>query len=85
NVSADDVVKVFPNTAHEILFLELPSNTKELTLDITDISGKIIQSLRFDAMRTDRISIDVSNLPMGIYNLKWFDKTWFSKRFAVIH
>lgn len=85
NVSANDVVKVFPNPAHEILFLELPSNTKELTLDITDISGKIIQSLRFDAMRTDRISIDVSNLPMGIYNLKWFDKTWFSKRFAVIH
>ena len=85
HIPSEDAVKVFPNPASDLLFLDLPSSTRELTLEITDLSGKVIQSARFDAMRSDRVSIDVSNLPTGIYNLKWCDKTWFSKRFSVIH
>lgn len=85
NFSANDVVKVFPNPSNDILFLDLPSNTSELSIDIIDISGKVFQSSTFDAMRNDRISIDVSHLPAGIYTLKWRDKTWHSQRFTVIH
>ncbi len=58
-------VKIFPNPAHDKLFIQLP--VKEASVSIFDLSGKrLIDNLIIN----NEISIDISNLAEGIYYIE---------------
>jgi len=61
-----NILKVYPNPANEILNIISP--TKETaTLNIYSTNGTLIKNLTINAQKT---SIDISDLPQGIYTLK---------------
>ena len=64
----DDAVKMYPNPAHDILFVEIPDFTEGVaSAQIFDVTGRIIHSERtnFDLFR-----INTSRYAKGIYFLK---------------
>lgn len=54
-------IKIYPNPAKDILNIELPSNIKNFSVEINDMSGKLIS-----AYENER-KINVSKLSKGVY------------------
>ncbi|MCC7302486.1 MAG: T9SS type A sorting domain-containing protein [Bacteroidia bacterium] len=61
---ADEFIRVFPNPATEMIYIE--SSSKLHTLKVLDLSGRAIMHL---AGESTNFSIDISSLPPGIYIL----------------
>jgi photosystem II stability/assembly factor-like uncharacterized protein len=57
-------IKVFPNPANEILFIELEENA---TLEIINIQGQIVDS---NSLIEKVNNLDISNLGSGVYTLR---------------
>jgi hypothetical protein len=66
------IMNIYPNPATEGIFVQLPDGFKATTWDITDVLGRVRQLV---ATQTQEIpvSIDVSQLPAGLYWLRAFD------------
>ncbi|MFY1046254.1 M28 family peptidase [Chryseobacterium sp. GP-SGM7] len=54
-------IKIYPNPAKDILNVELPNNIKKFSLEISDMSGKLISTY------VNENKINVSKLPTGVY------------------
>jgi aminopeptidase YwaD len=54
-------IKIYPNPAKDILNIELPANIKNFSLEINDMSGKLIST------HGNESKINVSKLPNGVY------------------
>lgn len=54
-------IKIYPNPAKDILNVELPTNIKNFSLEINDMSGKLI------SIHENENKINVSKLPNGVY------------------
>lgn len=66
-----DGVKLYPNPASGQLSIECPSLKNEmLSLDMFDLSGRIVKSLRFN--NTGIFSFDCSGLPQGPYHIRLY-------------
>ena len=70
-----DEVKVFPNPSSGLINVQTNSfGNSELIL--TDVSGRIMQSRSFEK----KVSVDISEMPSGIYTIRIVDQTHvFSK------
>lgn len=62
-----DQVKMWPNPATEILNLDLGSVKHAGTVEVFDLTGKVLQSVAFQAQSSLRLPI--STLPAGLYVL----------------
>ena len=60
-------VKVFPNPVSTDLYIEIANNTNTVALDLFDVSGKIVLQ---KAVSNESISLNMKNLPQGVYFLK---------------
>ena len=87
-VKGDDVmpVKIYPNPASEMISIEvLAKQSGNLTIDIYDASGKIIQHQVSDCTKDMAIlrSFDVSKFASGVYQVKILmpDKTFLAGKF----
>lgn len=61
-------IKVFPNPVKTILNVEISDNTSEnIAFDLFDVSGKLVVQ---KSITKQEISLDMKNLPSGIYFLK---------------
>ena len=60
-------VKVFPNPVSTDLYIEIANNTNTIALDLFDVSGKIVLQ---KAVSNESISLNMKNLPQGVYFLK---------------
>lgn len=69
--TAADAVKVYPNPASQILYVETAAGfctEAGISVDITNIVGKNVKSLYFDNTGgAEKLSIDVGNMYPGIY------------------
>ena len=69
-LSVNDIVelesKVYPNPANDVLNIELAEQSGLLTIDIHDLSGRLLNNIEFRNVE-NRISLDVSALTSGLY------------------
>jgi len=73
-IDKDLDVKLYPNPATNLLFLESESLGYEyIDYGIYDITGKELLNLDFN-LRESIIDVDVSILPTGIYVFRIYDK-----------
>ncbi len=70
-------INIFPNPTTGTLTIELPTNlyTNSLQLQLSDLQGKTVLQRKIEGKRTqsEQISLDVHDLPNGIYLLNLFD------------
>jgi subtilisin family serine protease len=75
----ENSLKVYPNPFSSIINLSYTSNgTGKLRIDVTDAQGKIVKSMDGQASVKDtamKISLNLGNIPSGIYILKVSDGT----------
>ncbi|MBK1896489.1 M28 family peptidase [Chryseobacterium paridis] len=66
SINALESVKIYPNPTKDFLTLEVPSNVKNFSFEITDLLGRSLLK------QENQTRINVSNLPKGVYlgNLK---------------
>lgn len=60
-------IKVFPNPVKSNLNVEISGNTESIALDLFDVSGKLVMQ---KSITNEAISMQIKNLPRGIYFLK---------------
>ncbi|MEP7197629.1 MAG: T9SS type A sorting domain-containing protein [Saprospiraceae bacterium] len=76
--------KLYPNPASQILYVDLQqSSIRNFNLTIKNLQGKNIETHNYD--NTEVLSLDISNIPTGVYLLELFSKEkgrmqkWFIK------
>jgi uncharacterized delta-60 repeat protein len=62
-------LRIFPNPAGNILFVQANGENEKALFKITDIAGRKLKEVNFTLNGTASIPIDISTLPKGIYNL----------------
>ena len=67
-------LQVFPNPAKEILFVEAYGNNENTVVQIVDGGGRKIKETKVFMNGETSFSVDISNLPRGIYNLILYKK-----------
>jgi hypothetical protein len=60
-------VKVFPNPVSSNLNIEINSNSDSIALDLYNVTGKLVLQ---KAMSNEAFSLNMKNLPQGIYFLQ---------------
>lgn len=60
--------QLFPNPSNGLFTMEMEENYQQATLNLFDLTGKIIDSKTINNQQ--RISLDYSNLPKGMYQLQ---------------
>ncbi len=60
-------VSIFPNPVANVANIELPSTEESVTIQVMDISGRVIQSEIIDAPQGETVSMDVTSLQNGLY------------------
>ena len=63
-------LKLSPNPTKNTLFIRASGDNEKGTFVITDVSGRIMQEIKVDLTGDTYLSIDVNNLPNGVYNLQ---------------
>ncbi|MCX6251948.1 MAG: T9SS type A sorting domain-containing protein [Bacteroidetes bacterium] len=78
----DKIISICPNPASDEITVKYPPKSHGSSVQIFDVTGKLTYQ---DYSFTEK-SIDVSNLPNGIYLLKYSDNKYLSiKKFIVRH
>lgn len=62
---------IYPNPVDNILFIELLPQINNASIQITDLTGKIIHNTK--ANGNEKVSIDFSNIKQGIYFVKVYE------------
>ena len=65
--------RIYPNPVNDILNLKCDNFTKDIKVEVTDITGKRLQSQT--ALNGEVVNLDVSALPSGVYFVKMYDKS----------
>jgi len=74
--SANEVVKIYPNPASSMCFIELQNGHGYHSLQLTDVTGKVIRQLVLQPSVTKQ-KIDISDLSEGMYMVRFVGKTSF--------
>jgi len=73
-VGLDDLtitkLKLYPNPATSTIKLDLPENQSEFTYQIFDINGKLVKKPTNIDSNYSTLSVDISNLNLGIYFIR---------------
>ena len=73
SINIDDnsfTLKLSPNPTKNTLFVKAGGDNEKGTFIIYDVSGRKMQEIKVDLNGATSFSIDVNNLPAGIYNLQ---------------
>ena len=64
----------YPNPANDMIYIPLPMKEGDIIMNIVDINGKIVDNQNV-TMTTNRLEVDVTTLPAGMYviNLEFAD------------
>lgn len=85
NLIHENTVKLFPNPANDLLFVDLKFAETRSTIELCNIQGQPLSTVLVQANKEIN-KIDVSHLPSGIYLAKIYSKERLSiKKFLVIH
>ena len=75
NVNGLFTLRIFPNPAGNILFVQANGQNEKVVFKIADIAGRKLKEGNVILNGTMSISIDISTLPKGIYNLVLFNSS----------
>ncbi len=78
------VVHVYPNPANTSVTIDFNGNNEEVLIEVFDISGKKILSNSYSNYSGSALSVDVSELPPGIYQLQLRSQTYLGTAKVVI-
>lgn len=78
--------KIYPNPANNIVYIEIDNNEKEnIYIEIISITGKILKTQNIQPI-SKTISIDITDIPAGIYICKAFgNKNKYSQQKLIIN
>jgi arabinogalactan endo-1,4-beta-galactosidase len=76
-------IAVFPNPAQDVLYVEYSSPGREVTLEMLDVSGRLLESRRNNGAR-GTASFDLSTYSSNIYVLKSTDGTRFDYKKVIL-
>ncbi|MFN0274479.1 MAG: sulfatase-like hydrolase/transferase [Chitinophagales bacterium] len=65
--SSPYVITIYPNPASELLLVHFSPNIFEVTLTITDITGKVLIDKYFEKQTIETLKLDVSEFESGMY------------------
>ncbi len=71
-MSADNKLRIFPNPAKRILFVQANGNNENALVQIVDFGGRKLKEMKVFLNGNTSFSVDVSNLANGMYNLILF-------------
>ncbi len=78
-------ITVYPNPASSRLFVELSlEESSAVTIEIVDLSGKMIQNYSYDNIVKDKLQLDVSDLTTGLYHVNIRTEAGFTSKRIVI-
>ncbi|MBT8190744.1 MAG: T9SS type A sorting domain-containing protein [Saprospiraceae bacterium] len=78
-------ITVYPNPATEIVFVDLQLETASpVSIDVVDIKGTLIKSLRYDNIINEKVSIDVRDLNAGMYHINVRTEEGFTSKRIVV-
>jgi endoglucanase len=79
DLAIQNSIKVLPNPTSGNIKIDLPESVDIKNINISDISGRLLTSQNVLSAKT--ISMDISNLPLGLYimTFKSEDKVWTKK------
>jgi len=66
-------IEIYPNPAQRNILVSIPFSCEEATFEILDFSGKSMKTMHQTSMK-DHVSMDIDDLPAGIYFLKMITK-----------
>ncbi len=83
-VSSDNLVKVYPTPARDVITLSIPDAlvTANTIVSILSIDGKVMQSGKSAGSKS--IQLDLSKLPTGHYLLRITNSTHMSNKAIII-
>ena len=83
---APQAMNVYPNPANASAYLELSGAVNETNLDvtITDISGRIIDRIKWNALQSRVLNLDLNKYNSGSYVVNVVSKTFTTKHKLVI-
>ncbi len=81
-----NAVSVYPNPASSSAFLKLEAGIKETNVVVTvsDISGRIINVVEWNASQSRILPLDLKNYSKGVYLVNAVSKTFISNRKLVV-
>jgi len=83
NIDSKSVLKILQNPVHSFLRIELDSTNPKMKIIITDVSGRVMNTIALDNNTNTVHSIDVSSLLPGIYLVSVIDgKNVSANRFS---
>src|SRR5207237_5756895 len=62
-------LQLFPNPVKDILFVQANGENEKATIQIIDMTGRKLKEIKVALNGNTSLSVDVNNLPNGIYNL----------------
>jgi hypothetical protein len=79
-------VSVYPNPAASSASLKLENgvNETDITISVSDISGRTVETIQWNASQSRIISLDLKNYAKGIYLVDAVAKTFSSKQKLVV-
>lgn len=63
-------INIFPNPVHDIFSIELPKNEEGLQIQVTNVLGQNVKFFKAIDIGTQKMSVDISDIPHGIYLVK---------------
>lgn len=73
-VDGNITYQIYPNPVSDVLYIANPQTKKIESLEILDVNGKVVFTLKNDIPERQVIAISISNLPPGIHYLKITDE-----------
>ena len=74
NLHLSSEISIYPNPAKDVIFINLPRSDKKISLILTDIGGKELQTLIIEPHSNPlSYKLDISTLSKGLYLLKVYD------------
>ena len=86
DLNKDLNVKVFPNPASDRLIVDLilENNSEVVSFNLTNIDGKVILNERANNVQYDKVELNISNVPSGIYMLNVITEDGFINKKVVV-
>jgi Secretion system C-terminal sorting domain/Immunoglobulin domain len=81
----DPTFEIFPNPANDFFIIDFQKSKNSFeTIQITDIYGKIVKQLFYESNQSFQFSINLENIPAGIYSINVYSKKSIQSKKLII-
>jgi len=66
-IKGGDDILISPNPTSGLFTIQLPNNTEQITYQLFDVTGKLVQQKTLNTIGENTVNVDISNLSPGTY------------------